>query len=77
MRPADLEDALQSTPFIPFDVRVDGKAIPVGHPEQVLLNKSKTVAVIVPDDHIHIGGTWSTSTRSLCAPGNATPLDLI
>jgi hypothetical protein len=48
MQPADLEDALQ-TPFIPFDVRVDGKAIPVGHPEQVLLDKSKAIAVTAPD----------------------------
>jgi hypothetical protein len=49
MRPADPEDALQTTPFIPFDVRVDGKAIPVGHPEQVLLDKSKAIAVTAPD----------------------------
>jgi hypothetical protein len=65
MRPADLEDALQSTPFIPFDVRVDGKAIPVGHPEQVLLNKSKAVAVIVPDDHIHIVNVEHISALTL------------
>jgi hypothetical protein len=28
--------------------------ISVGHPEHVLLNSSKTVAVMVPNDHIHI-----------------------
>jgi hypothetical protein len=54
MRAVDLEDALRTTPFIPFDVHIDGKMISVGHPEHVLLNSSKTVAVMVPNDHIHI-----------------------
>jgi hypothetical protein len=54
MRAVDLEDALSTTPFIPFDVHIDGKVISVGHPEHVLLNPSKTVAIMVPDDRIHI-----------------------
>jgi len=54
MRAVDLEDALSTTPFIPFDVHIDGKVISVGHPEHVLLNPSKIVAVMVPDDRIHI-----------------------
>ena len=54
MRAADLEDVLYATPFIPFDVHIDGKVISVGHPENVALNPTKTVAVMVPDDHIHV-----------------------
>ena len=71
MRPADLEDALQTTPFILFDVRVDGKTIPVSDPEQVLLNKSKSVAVIVPDDHIHIVNLDHTHALTLPQERNA------
>jgi hypothetical protein len=54
MRAADLEDVLYATPFVAFDVHIDGKTISVGHPEHVMLNPSKTVAVMVPDDHIRI-----------------------
>ena len=54
MRVIVLEDALNTQPFIPFDIEVDGKTIHVGRPEQVLLNRSKTTAVVVPDEHIHI-----------------------
>jgi len=54
MRAADLVDVLYATPFIPFDVHIDGKTISVGHPEHVALNPSKTVAVMVPDDRIHV-----------------------
>ena len=54
MQPFGLEDALRITPFIPFDISVEGKTIAVGHPELVLFNKDKTFAVIVPDNQIHI-----------------------
>ena len=54
MRAADLEDVLHAPPFIPFDVHIDGKVISVGHPEHVMLNPSKTVAVMAPDDLIHV-----------------------
>ncbi|HWN94101.1 MAG TPA: hypothetical protein VNT99_03640 [Methylomirabilota bacterium] len=54
MRAADLEDVLYATPFIPFDFHIGGKVISVGHPENVALNPSKTIAVMVPDDHIHV-----------------------
>ena len=65
MRAVDFEDALNTTPFVPFDVHVDGKVISVGHPEHVLLNKSKTLAVIVPDDHIHIVDVRHISSLTL------------
>lgn len=55
MRPKDLEDALSTVPFIPFEIHLDGKTIEVAHPEQVLLTHSKSTAVIVPnDDRIHV-----------------------
>ena len=54
MRAINLEDALNTQPFIPFDIVVDGKTIHVSHPEQVLLNRSKTTVVVIPDEHIHI-----------------------
>ena len=54
MRAIDLEDALSTTPFIPFEVPVDGKTISVGNRKHVILNLRKTLAVMVPDDHIHI-----------------------
>jgi hypothetical protein len=54
MQPARLEDVLRITPFIPFDISVQGKTIAVGHPELVLFNKDKTFAVIVPNNQIHI-----------------------
>jgi hypothetical protein len=65
MRAADLEDALHTTPFIPFDVHIDGKLISVGHPEHVMLNPSKTVAVMMPDDRIHIVDIGQISSLTL------------
>ena len=65
MRPKDLEGTLRTTPFIPFDIHVDGKTIHVGHPEQVLLTVSKTTAVIVPGDDIHIVSIPHISSISL------------
>ena len=65
MRAADLEDVLNATAFVPFDVRIDGKTISVGHPEHVMLNPSKTVAVMVPDDHIHIVDIGRISSLTL------------
>jgi hypothetical protein len=65
MRAADLEDPLHATPFMPFDVHVDGKVISIGHPERVMVNPSKTVAVMVPDDHIHIADISRISSLTL------------
>jgi len=65
MRVTVLEDALNTEPFIPFDIVVDGKMIRVAHPEQLLLNRSKTVAVVVPDDHIHIVDIGHVSSLTL------------
>ena len=58
-------DVLYATPFVPFDVRIDGKVISVGHPEHVMLNPSKTVAVMVPDDPIHIVDVARISSLTL------------
>jgi hypothetical protein len=65
MRAIDLEDALNTTPFIRFNVHVDGKTISVSHPRHVVLNPSKTLAVMVPDDHIHIVDVGRISSLTL------------
>lgn len=65
MRATVFEDALSTQPFIPFDIVVDGKTIHVAHPEQVLFNRSKTTAVVVPDEHIHIVDLSHVSSLTL------------
>jgi hypothetical protein len=65
MRAIVLEDALNTKPFIPFDIVVDGRTIHVAHPEQVLFNRSKSTAVVVPDEHIHIIDIGHVSSLTL------------
>jgi hypothetical protein len=54
MKLASLEAALNKRPFRPFEIRVDGESIVVGHPEQVLLAENKTTAIIDVTERIHI-----------------------
>ena len=54
MKVANLEAALKARPFRPFEIRVDGEAISVRHPEQVFLAEQKTTAIIDAGDLIHI-----------------------
>jgi hypothetical protein len=65
MRATNLEDVLNNQPFVPFDINVNGKVIHVAHPEQVMFNRSKTVAVVVPDEHIHIVDIGHISSLTL------------
>jgi len=54
MKLSNLEAALKARPFRPFEIRVDGEAVTVKHPEQVFLAEQKTTAVIDAGDRIHI-----------------------
>ena len=54
MKVTNLEAALKARPFRPFEIRVDGEAISVRHPEQVFLAEQKTTAIIDARDRIHI-----------------------
>jgi len=55
MKLVSVEAALNKRPFRPFEIRVDGEIIRVGHPEQVLFAERKTTIIVVdPEDHVHI-----------------------
>lgn len=50
MQVKTLEEALQNTPFRPFNIHTDGRVIRVQHPEQVLITPNKTTAVVAGSD---------------------------
>jgi hypothetical protein len=55
MKLKSLEDVLQKAPFIPFDIHIDGKTIPVEHSDQVLFVLDRTTIVVAPrDNRFHI-----------------------
>jgi len=54
MKLSNLEAALKARPFRPFEIRGDGEAIAVKHPEQVFLAEQKSTAIIDAGDRIHI-----------------------
>ena len=54
MKLTTLEAALYKRPFLPFELRVDGDAVLVQHPEQVLLAAEKTTVIVDAADRIHI-----------------------
>jgi len=57
MKVAKVEAALHASPFRPFELRLNGEAIVVCHPEQVLLAENKTTVVVDVGDRIHIFNT--------------------
>ena len=55
MKVVNLEAALNRRPFRPFELRIDGEVVRVGHPEQALFAEGKTTLIVVdPQDHAHI-----------------------
>ena len=55
MKALTLEDALNKQKFIPFDLVLDNARVnPVKHPECVMFNEVKTVAVVADGEHLHI-----------------------
>ncbi|MBI3878659.1 MAG: hypothetical protein HY301_01160 [Verrucomicrobia bacterium] len=51
----NLLDALEKPKFKPFDLCLDnGRVIRIKHPDCVLFNDPKTVAVIADGEHLHI-----------------------
>jgi hypothetical protein len=69
----NLEAALSKRPFRPFEIRVDGEVIVVGHREQALFAEGRTTLIVVdPNDHFHILDTDQTSKIRLL-PRRASP----
>ena len=54
MKIVNLEAALASRPFRPFEIRVDGEVIVVRHPEQLFLAEKKTTVIVDAGDRIDI-----------------------
>jgi hypothetical protein len=54
MKLANLEAAVNARPFRAFEIRVDGEAIAVHHPEQVLFAERKSTVIIDAGDKLHI-----------------------
>ncbi|MSU64081.1 MAG: hypothetical protein EXS31_17090 [Pedosphaera sp.] len=55
MKARDFEATLKHSPFRRFTIHMDGRAVDVDHPEQVLLTPDKaTVVVALPDAGIQI-----------------------
>jgi len=46
---------LRKRKFIPFDLILDNaRVIPVKHPECVMFNQAKTVAIVADGEHLHM-----------------------
>ncbi|MFM8469332.1 MAG: hypothetical protein ACKODH_05090 [Limisphaerales bacterium] len=55
MKAITVEDALNKRKFIPFELVLDNaRVIRVKHPECVMFNEAKTVAVVADGEHLHI-----------------------
>jgi hypothetical protein len=55
MKAVTVEDALRKRKFIPFDLVLDNaRVVRVKHPECVMFNEAKTVAVVADGEHLHI-----------------------
>lgn len=55
MKLKSFEEIVFQTPFAPFLINLDGKSIPVEHPDQVLFNRERTTVVVAPrDNSLHI-----------------------
>ncbi len=66
MRITPLEDAVRHAPFRPFTIHIDGRAVAVEHPEQILLTPDKSTAVIAQrDGHLAIIDVHRISSLTL------------
>lgn len=66
MKAVNLEDILNQPRFRPFDLVLDnGRVIRVKHPDGVLLNETKSTAVIADGAHLHIVDLDPVSSASL------------
>lgn len=55
MKAITVEVALNKRKFIPFELVLDNaRVIRVKHPEYVMFNEAKTVAVVADGEHLHI-----------------------
>jgi len=73
MKVTNLEAALKARPFRPFEIRVDGEAIAVKHPEQVFLAEQKSTAIIDARDRIHIFDVAAISKIALLRSSSRAP----
>lgn len=69
MMTVNIEDALNRTPFVPFNLPIDnGKLVHVGHPDFVMFSESKRTAVVVEGEHFHIIDVSHISSFSFRSP---------
>ena len=55
MRATTIAKVLRKRKFIPFDLVLDNaRVIPVKHPECVMFNQAKTVAIVADGEHLHM-----------------------
>jgi hypothetical protein len=55
MTVTDIESALHSTPFVPFDlVMENGRVLHVPHPDFLFLNPGKHSAVVAEGEHFRV-----------------------
>jgi len=74
MQRETLEQALNIAPFRPFDIHIDGRTIPVLHPDQVLFNRSRDTVVVAPeDDRFHIMDVAEIQFLSVHRPHGRKP----
>ena len=68
MTTVNIEDALNKSPFTPFDIHIDnGKAVHVRHPDFLMFSESKRTAVIVEGERFHIVDVEHISSISFAA----------
>ena len=54
MKASDIEAALTTRPFRPFELRADGEVVLVRHPEQVFFAERRSTLIVDTGDRIHI-----------------------
>ena len=73
MKAVNIEDVLNQRRFKPFDLFLDnGRSLRIKHPECLMLNESKTTAVVADGDHLHIVDLDHVSNVSFATRKQAT-----
>ena len=51
MKLKNFEQVLHATPFVPFEIHIDGQSVRVDHPDQVLFSHDRSTMVVAPSDN--------------------------
>ena len=74
---ADLEQALETIPFCPFDIHTDGEVVGVAHAEQVFITPNKAAVFVVASlERLHAIDTAAITgvvIRPCGGPGGRKP----